>query len=400
MSIIKPSRHNHITALVIGCGLALSGFHSQWLTDLTTTGDVVGFFVPSFGMAIWLMGSLMFVAYNWRALDWGEKKVFIPLLVIAGSMGLSGLVVTEGSWSDKVAPLFMGMALLATYLMARKLGPAVFRAFIPLAAIVAVSIIFDGIVNPGKYTGGIFSNYNAVVGFMVFGAIANRGKWQWVMGTLVLVTLFFGGSLEGLFTAAVFGGVVLIREDWGKRLLLCVGITAVVVAGWVSMGNLDWLWNKVNLAIVRGWVAGDIEFTDETVDVATTGRWTNIVRRADDIRIMGRGYWITMPEQRSDGPDEIGHYEYTHPDEAPVHNVPLVIVDQVGPAAGFAWLFVTIYCLVRTRWKYAWSVILILSVFDHYVWTQFAPYWWALAGVSTAFSLQSDLIFRTGAENT
>ena len=98
---------------------------------------------------------------------------------------------------------------------------------------------------------------------------------------------------------------------------------------------------------------------------------------------------MTMPF-----PAEEENYEFSHPDIEPVHNVPLVIVDQIGPLAGFAWLFITIFCLVKTKWKYAWSAVLVLSVFDHYIWTQFAPYWWALVGISTTVAIKNDYIFK------
>ena len=82
-----------------------------------------------------------------------------------------------------------------------------------------------------------------------------------------------------------------------------------------------------------------------------------------------------------------------------VHNVPLVLVQQLGyPGilAGLAWLWVSVWCLVKTRWKYAFICIFALSFWDHYVFTQLAPVWWVLVGVSTApasDNIKSDLLF-------
>ena len=64
-----------------------------------------------------------------------------------------------------------------------------------------------------------------------------------------------------------------------------------------------------------------------------------------------------------------------------------------GILAAIAWLWVSVWCLVKTRWKYAWLAILSLSVFDHFIWTQLAPVWWMVVGASTASS-EPDLIFR------
>jgi len=81
-----------------------------------------------------------------------------------------------------------------------------------------------------------------------------------------------------------------------------------------------------------------------------------------------------------------------------VHQVPIVIVQQLGwpgVVASLAWLWVVVWCLVKTRWKYAFTLILALSVFDHYVWSQLAPLFPALIGASTAANnIETDLIFR------
>ena len=66
----------------------------------------------------------------------------------------------------------------------------------------------------------------------------------------------------------------------------------------------------------------------------------------------------------------------------------------IGIAGALAWLWVTLFCLIKTKWKYAWSGVIILSVFDHFIWTQVAPWWWVLVGVSSVSAIKSDLIFR------
>jgi len=55
---------------------------------------------------------------------------------------------------------------------------------------------------------------------------------------------------------------------------------------------------------------------------------------------------------------------------------------------------VTIWCLRRTRWKYAWVSVVALSVFDHYIWDQLAPAFWLLVGASIApNNISNDLVF-------
>jgi hypothetical protein len=75
------------------------------------------------------------------------------------------------------------------------------------------------------------------------------------------------------------------------------------------------------------------------------------------------------------------------------HNVPVVILQQIGVIPALCWIWVTIYCLIKTPYKYAWTAIIGLSVFDHYLWTQAAVWWWALVGVSSVGHIP-DYIFR------
>jgi len=95
----------------------------------------------------------------------------------------------------------------------------------------------------------------------------------------------------------------------------------------------------------------------------------------------------------------VAGYNITKFNKTFVHNVPLIIVQQLGwpgIVAGVAWMWIVIWGIVKTKWKYAWWLMLILSVWDHFTWTQLAPWFWALAGVSSATvgNIRSDLVFR------
>ncbi len=369
---------NYLWALVIGLGISLVPIHSQWLTDLVTTGAEVGFFLPSFGYAIWILGTLMFLTWDadWRKLDWGDKKVLIPLAIIVVSMGISG-IVSNDSWNDRISPLFMGVFLFALYLTSRNLGATMFRAFIPFVIILAVTVVINGLLNPGEWTGGLITNYCAAAGFLVLGTVVNQGKWQWVLLAVMLVGLFFVGALEAVFIVVVLGIVVILRCDLSSRFLITIGSLAFLVGLWVTLGYLTPLYEgNHNLAVLFDLLSGRIPLTADALRLLTTGRWPVIVAALKDITFLGHGYSLSTTAGRI------------------VHNTPLIIMHQIGPLAAISWLFVTIYCLLKTKWKYAWAAVLAVCVFDHYLWTQFAPYWWALVGVSTSSTIQSDLIFR------
>ena len=363
-------------AVIIGIGMAISPIHSLWLTNLVTEDGVVGFFIPAFGTAIWLMGSLLFLVWSKQKIDWGSKLVFIPMLAIVAAMGISGAVNGE-SLQDKFAPLGMGLSLFAIYLSARVLGKDIFLAFIPLVVIVSISCVIAGIMNPGMITGGLITNYCASAGFIIFGTIVSHGKWQWILISVALVGLFFIGALEAVFIVGVLFVAMIIRKDWNKQAAIVSASVVVLAAVWAALGFLTVLYEgNHNVATLFDVIMGRSTLTSQTLLTLTSGRWPVIVEAIHNFNFIGHGYSLGTASSRI------------------VHNIPLIIMHQIGPLAATAWLFVTVFCLVKTKWKYAWIAIMAASVFDHYLWTQFAPLWWVLAGVSTASTVNNDLIFK------
>ena len=370
-------------ALLIGSGLAISPIHSLWLTNLVTSDGVVTFFLPAFGYAIWIIATLLYLTWkvDWKTVDWGPWQLIIPMGVIILSMGISG-VVYGADLSDKIAPVLFGLCLFALYLLSRRLGKDIFIAFVPFVVVVAISVVVAGIVNPGEATGGLISNYAASAGFLIFGTVVSRFKWQWVLATVAFIALFFVGTLEAVFVVGVLGIVVLIRRDVSRRMVAIATVGVLLIGGWWALGHLTPLYEgNYNLSALGRVLSGG-ELTDAALDDITTDRWVGVVNAARNLNMIGHGYTMM-----------------TSPDTHMVHFVPMTIVDQIGPLAAIAWVWVTVWCFVKTKWKYAWIAVMAMSVFDHYVWTQFAPWWWVLVGVSAAsVDGGSDRIFRTTEE--
>ncbi len=363
-------------ALIIGIGLALFPIHNLWLTNVTSIGGMALIHLPAFGAIIWIMAVLLFILNNWQNLDWGDKKIFIPLLVIVASMGLSGFINGE-SLGDKVYPLFIGWALFFAYVVSRSLGKDIFKMLIPFVCLGAVIAVILGILNPGVPSGGLITNYCASAGFLIFGAVVNQGKWQWALIAVALIGLFFIGALEAVFILGVLGITVLIRRDFSTRFIIAASVLVGLIGLWALLGYLTPLYEgNQNLAILFGLFKGDSTLDTSTLVALTTGRWEVIVREMRNISFIGHGYSLSTVGGQI------------------VHNIPLIIVHQIGPIAGIAWLFVTVYCAIKTKWKYAWIAILAMGVFDHYIWTQFGALYWVLVGVSTSSTIKSDLIFR------
>lgn len=388
----KKTTINHRWAIVIGIGLALSPIHNVWFTELVTKDGVVGFFLPAFGFAIWITATLYFVfvydnwrnvnsrgkaIFSWSDLKLGDRTIYIPLLVIVLSMGISG-ILNGATLKDKFAPLLMGISLFAVYIASRSLGPSIFRALIPFVIIGTIVAVVSGLFNPGVPTGGLITNYCASAGFLIFGGVVNQGKWQWALLTLMLVGLFFIGALEAVFIVGVMGIVVIIRRDFSRRFIIVVGSMMLLVGIWTALGYLTPLYEgNHNLSVLYGLISGTTTPTQDTLNAVTTGRWESIVNAIQNIRLFGHGYSLST----------VGG--------GIVHNIPLIIMHQIGPVAAIAWSIVTVYCLIKTKWKYAWIAVIAMCVWDHYLWTQFAPYFLVLVGVSTApNNIVSDLIFR------
>ena len=137
MEVEKRVKSNKKWVIIIGLGLALFPIHNVWLTEVTSIGGMATLFLPAIGAVLWIMAVLLFIRNNWHDLDWGDKKIVIPLLVIVASMGLSGFINGD-SVLDRVAPLFIGGALFFAYVVARSLGKDIFKMLIPFVCLGAI----------------------------------------------------------------------------------------------------------------------------------------------------------------------------------------------------------------------------------------------------------------------
>lgn len=400
----SQDRYNRRWAILVGIGLALAPIHNRWLTGLVTSNGEVGFFLPAFGVAIWLMGSLAFAAWNWdriKDVGWGSKQITFPLFIIVVAIGLSG--ITAGRWTVKFAPLLAGVSMFSLYLSVRVWGKDVFIPLAIGAGVASLGVIMHGIIFPGRITGGFVfeGNYDIVVGYVLLGLALFVHQRQWMLAGLALVAMFLTGSPEGVFVVGVMAIIVLWRGDRNARLVLAVAPVIMVAVLWFSIGYGQELYGYATQVVaneptvIQPSPAVPLESAvtqenDSPASIApeSTSRLSALNYRMEvtryaltNLKPLGEGYILT----------DFSRIEN-------VHNVPLVIVQQLGyPGilAGLAWLWVSIWCLVKTRWKYAWALVLALSVFDHFIWTQLAPLFWSIVGVSTVTTnIKNDLMFK------
>lgn len=357
--------------LIIGAGFALFPIHNKWLTDLMTTDGQVSIFIPTIGAVLWIIGSMMYLTWH-KVPDFGPKKIWMPLVIIVLCIGFSGI---NYDGAAKIAPFFMGVALFCVYLVGRVAGKEIFYPIAIGAAISSLGIIVSSIINPGIMTGGLVfeKNYNIASAYILIGSICAVYadlKWKWVLASISLVALFFSGSAEMVFIMAVLSLFILVRRDWGKRLVIILIPLVIVSSVWFGLGYGQKLYSYT------GAVA-----TNTTIDQLPVGRsadgiegntmlerrWTLTRDAFQNISLFGEGYNITQ-------------FDY-----ATAHSIPGVIVQQLGYFGIIAmvlWLWISLLSLIRTKWKYLWMIILAMAVFDHYLWTQLAPVWWLSIGIS------------------
>lgn len=364
-------KHKQQLAWVMGVGLVLFPVHFLYQPAQSVI------FLPAIGfMLIALVVAVLWARRQFTRDTLGPRWVWIPMLVIVTSMLLRLVVYHDIA---ELASLLMGVSLFGVYLSARTLGKAILKPMPYAVLVLAFSVmVFALTIDRGQDTGGLITNYQASAGYMILGFIVSPREWKDRLLLPVGVAIFLTGSLEAYVAIFVLGIVVLVRKDWSRRLWLSLAAVACLMAVWFLVGWGETLYKQPlgNIKGVYELITGEYTDLKQTEFLATTGRWEIIEKAMGDIRLLGHGYNLT------------------HLHNNTVHNVPLVIVDQLGVVAGLAWLVASVYLLVKTQWEYTWLTVMVLGIFDHYTWTQFAPWWWALAGVTSVAVVDNRYIFK------
>lgn len=372
---MKKINRDTIYAWVIGIGIILFAVHNRDLTWFSQSGTAI-IFLPTIGLMLSLMTTFMVLMQKWKKITLGSKYIWIPLAVLALCIGVSGIaqiISGEKALLAGITPLLFGVFLFCLYLVARLLGSKIFAPFPYFVVILTISIIILWVVNPVRLNGGIVGerNYDMATGALAFGAIISVSKRQWIIVAIALIGMIFTGAPEAAFYLAIMTIIILARRDWGKRLFIVIGLGCLIILGLYITGYGDILFRYI-LMITQSSIGMDTEIGRNQL----WWKWQPNIEAMKHIALFGHGYTIT---------------EFTI---KTVHNVPLIIVDQIGILGALAWIFTVIYCLIKTKWKYAFATILILSVFDHYFWTQVAPYVWCLVGIASLNTIKNDLIFK------
>jgi len=355
-------KQNKIMAWVMGVGLILFVWHNPYQPFIEYM------FLPWIGLLLLIMGELVVLLNNWKRVTLGSKWVWIPLAIIAISIGLAGIGVVDVK--VQIASVALGIMMFGLYPTARILGKALFKPFAAAVIIESVSIVVYGATHDWLPNGGLLSptNYDIATGLLIFGVVVSAVKHQWWLGMVAVIGLFFSGSAEAYFCILVLVIAIIARRDWNRKLLIITGVTVLVIGVGSIIGHDTFLQPTFDKF---GYLGSYLTGNGHTLQDAT-----NRVISLQPLRMFGNGYVIT-------------EFYATIP-----HNIVLIIVEQAGFLAAGAWLVVSFYLLLKTKWKYAWIMFIALGVWDHFIWTQAAPWFWVLCGVSSLNDIKSDRIFK------
>jgi hypothetical protein len=330
-------------------------------------------FCPYVGMIASLPVILFSLYYYRRRLSLGSKWVYVPLLVIL----LSIIVATRTPLSVMIAVYLFGM-----YLIVRILGKEMFTPFLWGVGVYCVYLVICFIVYYGHKSPSVV-NYNCGAAVLVFASTVATVKKQWILNTIIAVALFINAAELGILAGGVLLVVVFFRKDLDRKIFATLGVLVVVIGLGIFPFNYTKLYyaipiEKVSVAIFHNQPNPDVKMPNtyqSTEDLVFVDRFTVAKKMLNNISFLGHGYEMYPQNYIKD--------TYTYVENPPVHNIPLVIIQQVGFLAAIAWLLVTILCFVKSKWKYTFIVVFVLALFDHMMFTILCVWWVMLIGISS-----------------
>ncbi len=383
---LKDFKKDDVMAWIFGLGIILSAFDYTYMQ--------IGFAIN----IVIILNIFNDKKYRSR-LSLGSRWVYIPLIIISLSIIIAGLIrfLDDSKLMYFISNIILALYFFSAYLIARLLGKEIFRPFAAIIIIETIAtIVINSFINYGYPLGGLVSNYNIATAILVLGTILYSFRGQWIISFIAVVGLFFNGAEEGILAIGIMFIAMIIRRDLSKKVLIPIGLVIIItLLGLYPFGYTKMLYaapiDKVSVVVfdkhdieAEGWLETQHpELTDENIfgddlNYILHYRVEFLTEGLKNLKPMGTGY-ILIPI------DKVDH---------PIYNIPLVIVQQVGILAAIAWLVVMIYCLIKSKWKYALIMVIGLGIFDNFLFCQLGALWWVIIGVITNTPIKSDLIFR------
>jgi hypothetical protein len=374
-----------LSSWLIGLGIVLFVWHNPYQPLLQYA------FLPWIGTIMLIIGIILTLTAKSYKLDMGQKRVWIPLAIISVSIALSGIF--NGAWQGAVslAVMFFGL-----YLTTRVLGKEILEKIAPWVVVIeSISIPIWGATHSWSTNGGLLSptNYDIATGVIVFFTLLAKPQQRWWLATVGTIGLIFSGSAEAFLVGGILFVIVVIRklmgnikESWLKIMspviaLSIIALVTIPIGYFVefqapNMQRLSWLRD------MTGWdFIPHIDMTGSTRDPSL-----------DNILGQRFTHWKLSPIKPFGYGINLTHFYYGIP-----HNIFLIIIEQVGILAMIAWCVVAFQGIKNRKWRYVWIGFLLLGLVDHFIFTQAAPFYWILAGI-TFMKEKTDAINESGTQ--
>ncbi len=381
----EMTKRDAIAAYALGAGLVLYGIHNRAQPLIEYA------FLPIVGFGLIVM------AMFWQKWRWAR----LPFIVQACGVIIVAFGIAQ-VWETPTARVLAGAMMLGLWLMlllGHRDGTVLTkRCFVVVCVAQAVSLCVLARLYPTAKLGGIvttvtaggWGNYDIGAGYLLVGmplalsAIEDFG-WRRLFMVICFIGIYLTRADEALPVLALLAVFGLLRRD-----LLFAGLASATLSLmllWTMAQPVKPLGDPPKLSDTHGrlmaiqqtiapTVAAESVVTHrksellvfpgsprlQWLNVALNGRVTGYVRALREWRWLGHGYEPARFTNQT------------------VHNVPLIILDQMGPFPAIAWTLATLYVWWKRRFSLVLTAVIGVSLFDHYIWTQIAPWWWYIIG--------------------
>lgn len=289
----------------------------------------------------------------------------IPLGIIVGS-AILGMCVHNQPGTDA---LYLAYLLLCIYLCfcSTACKKEVLAWLVLIAFLNTASVVVEGL-SP-QFEGGRGATGNSglagtLLGLAIpVGFLVLPGKWKWLL-IIPLVGVFFTGDHWTWIALAVVFIIALVRQEvllltntqkfLPKGLVLPALILVILVLVGLQVGFFERLYRASDiLATITGKAPTEISEKISTLSFRTTVTLDALKNTAP----LGHGVQFDTTKEENNRYNGM------------VHNVPVMIWDDLGPLAGLAWIFLIFRAIVKSRTnRYVLLYIFIASLFGYWFW--------------------------------
>lgn len=399
MKLIRAIYSDTGLAYILGIGLVLMSLHSEWF--ILHQGEKTLIFLPQWGfICMAIVAGTLYLNKRFTKEHLQPIKLTIAMILLVTFTCITCLANFDG---DQLANALFITCMPLFYLSARVLGkcilwPMVWASVIESISVICYVLFFTSWDSAQALTtGGILSETNYAIGtaFIAFGTVCGfylirSSDYKAIFLIINLLGMLFTGSPETFVIIGVIGVYLTYKKLIDFKYTYAIVMVIVLMGMWFTIGAGSRQYDRVGETVSfvsHGDIAKAESWNDNTnIDSAGysikdsdnlswgQGRLPAYKRAISNMSFLGHGYYVYQA-QEIDG-------VVIRP--AKVHNVPLVVLDQVGIIPFITWIFITCYCFIISpnhKLKIIWLCLIALGLFNHTTWTVFAPYWWVAIGL-------------------